>query len=98
MKSCWTFAPVTWQERPIGIAVAETIAELRRWRDALTISASYDELVLWYEHDLFDQLNLIQLLSRIGQESASDHSLVSLICIDRFPGPSALQGTRRAVA
>ena len=26
---------------------------------------AYDELVLWFEHDLFDQLNLIQLLSWI---------------------------------
>ncbi len=50
-----------------GIDPAETIAELRRWRQVVDDHASYDELVLWYEHDLFDQLNLIQLLSRIGQ-------------------------------
>ena len=74
------------------IAVAETIAELRRWRDVIDDQASYDELVLWYEHDLFDQLNLIQLLARIGQKAASDHSPVSLICIDRFPGHPRFKG------
>ena len=46
---------------------AETIAELRRWREVIDDHESYDELVLWYEHDLFDQLNLVQLLTRIGR-------------------------------
>ena len=75
-----------------GVALAETIAELRRWREAIDDHASYDELVLWYEHDLFDQLNLIQLLARIGQEPAVDHRRVSLICIDRFPGHPRFKG------
>jgi hypothetical protein len=74
------------------VALAETIAELRRWRDVIDDQASYDELVLWYEHDLFDQLNLIQLLTRIGQKAASDHRPVSLICIDRFPGHPRFKG------
>ena len=34
-------------------------AELRAWRAAIDAADTYDELVLWYEHDLFDQLNLI---------------------------------------
>ena len=75
-----------------GIALAETIAELRRWRQAIDDRASYDELVLWYEHDLFDQLNLIQLLARIGQEPALDHRRVSLICINGFPGHPRFKG------
>ncbi len=74
------------------IALEETIAELRRWRDVIDDQASYDELVLWYEHDLFDQLNLIQLLTRIGQKAASGHKPVSLICIDRFPGHPRFKG------
>jgi hypothetical protein len=75
-----------------GIALAETIAELKRWRQAIDDRTSYDELVLWYEHDLFDQLNLIQLLTRIGEEPAVDHRRVSLICIDRFPGHPRFKG------
>jgi hypothetical protein len=75
-----------------GIPLAETIAELKRWRQAIDDRASYDELVLWYEHDLFDQLNLIQLLTRIGEEPADDRRRVSLICIDRFPGHPRFKG------
>lgn len=74
-----------------GTDAADTIAELRRWREAIDDQASYDELVLWYEHDLFDQLNLIQLLSRIGQGSSASRS-VSLICIDAFPGHPRFKG------
>ena len=32
---------------------------------------SYDELILWFEHDLFDQLNLIQLLTWIRDLSGT---------------------------
>ena len=70
---------------------AETIAELRRWRQLVDDHASYDELVLWYEHDLFDQLNLIQLLDRIAQ-SVRGHKPVSLICVDAFPGHPRFKG------
>src|SRR5829696_7507854 len=43
----------------------ETAADLKGWRDAVDNDAAYDERVLWFEHDLFDQLNLIQLLAHI---------------------------------
>jgi hypothetical protein len=73
-----------------GIDLADTSAELRRWRQVLDDRAAYDELVLWFEHDLFDQLNLIQLLSRLGL--AREQQRVSLICIDRFPGHPRFKG------
>jgi hypothetical protein len=73
------------------VSVAETIVELRRWRQVIDDHASYDELVLWYEHDLFDQLNLIQLLVRIG-EVVRGRKPVTLICIDAFPGHPRFKG------
>src|SRR5262249_30282247 len=39
----------------------------REWRAAILRHDSYDELLLWFEHDLFDQLNLIQLLAWIRE-------------------------------
>ncbi len=42
------------------------------------------EIVLWFEHDLFDQLLLIRTLDRIRRAAPVDG--VSLICINRFPG------------
>ena len=43
------------------------------------------------EHDLFDQLNLIQLLSRIGRTDVVARK-VSLISIDSFPGHPRFKG------
>jgi uncharacterized protein DUF1835 len=60
-----------------------------------------DHIVLWFEHDLFDQLALIRVLDQLaslkadtpydrGTTSAAPpygvSRTVSLICIDRFPG------------
>jgi GNAT superfamily N-acetyltransferase len=43
------------------------------------------EIVLWFEHDLFDQLNLVRALSRILRHRPAD-GFTQLICVDRFPG------------
>ena len=69
---------------------SEVAADLKRWREAIDREAAYSELVLWFEHDLFDQLNLIQLLSHIGSRARSKP--VSLICIDRYPGHPNFKG------
>ena len=59
--------------------------DMRRWRQVIADHEAYDELVLWFEHDLFDQLNLIQLLSFI-RASVPRSKPVSLICVGSFPG------------
>jgi hypothetical protein len=70
----------------------EAIAsEMRRWREVVDDSADYDELVLWYEHDLFDQLNLIQVLARLAAPGSWPKP-VSLICIGSFPGRPRFKG------
>jgi hypothetical protein len=54
-----------------------------------TASAERHDIVLWFEHDLFDQLALIRtldLLGRVLSDPVSGRPAVSLICIDRFPG------------
>jgi len=66
------------------------VEELRAWRAAIDNDSAYDELILWYEHDLFDQLNLIQVLSRIGARPT--RKSVSLICIGTFPGRPSFKG------
>ena len=60
----------------------KTLAE----RDGILADAAErsEEVVLWFEHDLYDQLQLIQvldMLSRIPGRKAK----VSLICINRHP-------------
>jgi hypothetical protein len=65
--------------------------DLRQWRQAIEGHDGYDELILWYEHDLFDQLNLIQLLAWI-RDRLPPTKPVSLICIDSFPGRPDFKG------
>jgi len=47
------------------------------------VFAGSEDLVLWFEHDLYDQLQLIQILDRCR----STGKRASLICVDRYLGP-----------
>jgi len=61
-------------------------------RDATLIGSNdFDEVVLWFEHDLLDQLQLLQLLGWFAQHGSSSLTL-SLICIDNFPGVQNFRG------
>lgn len=72
-------------------ASEDPVNDLREWRAVLRRRASYDELVLWFEHDLFDQLNLIQLLTWV-RDHVAPAPRVSLISIGSFPGRPAFKG------
>jgi hypothetical protein len=65
--------------------------DIRSWRSPLERYESYDELILWFEHDLFDQLNLVQLLTWI-RDHLPGTKPVSLICIGEFPGRPDFKG------
>jgi hypothetical protein len=65
--------------------------DLRNWRSAIERHDAYDELILWFEHDLFDQLNLLQLLPFIRARVPAA-KVVSLICIASFPGHPRFKG------
>ena len=54
-------------------------ARIRRWRDD-------DEVVLWFEHDLFDQLQLLQILDYFYDEPDAT-GRVSLIQANDYLGP-----------
>jgi hypothetical protein len=69
----------------------DPVNDLREWRAAILSHESYEELVLWFEHDVFDQLNLIQLLTWI-RDHLPAATPVSLICIGSFPGRPDFKG------
>ena len=50
-----------------------------------------DEIVLWFEHDLYDQLQLIQILAWFA-DRPSPAARLSLICIDSYPGVDRFVG------
>ena len=59
--------------------------DMRRWRRVIAEHEAWDELILWYEHDLFDQVNLLQLLPWV-RAHVPPSKPVSLVCVGSFPG------------
>ena len=70
--------------------IDEVAADLSSWRAAVDDQDGYAELVLWFEHDLFDQLNLIQLLSHLSSQPSKRP--LSMIAIDAFAGHADFKG------
>src|SRR5918911_4354026 len=74
-------------------------ADMRERDAALAAALVSEPVVLWFEHDLYDQLQLIQVLSRVP-----DSAEVSGILVDRFLGAlpadelAALWPARRPVS
>jgi hypothetical protein len=69
----------------------ECLADLNEWDRAVEESRTYDEVILWFEHDLFDQLQLIRLLDGFAARDLGPTKL-SLICIGAFPGVEPFHG------
>ena len=67
----------------IAAQYAREDAALERWAD-------HDEVVFWFEHDLYDQLILIRHLAWLGAhaaEGADGRRRLSLVCDDTYLGP-----------
>ena len=75
-----------------GCGSAEAILSDLAAADAALVAAlaAGRETVLWFEHDLHDQLQLIQILARIAAQPSSDSA--RLISLDRFPGRPRFRG------
>jgi hypothetical protein len=56
-------------------------------------SLNQDEIVLWFEHDLYDQLQVIQLLDWFGQQKVVRTKL-SLVCGGEYLGPATVERLR----
>ena len=51
--------------------------------EKLETARHHDELILWFEHDLYDQLQLLQVLDQLA-ESPPEDTGISMICRDTF--------------
>lgn len=71
-------------EPAIAAQYAREDAALERWRE-------YDEVVFWFEHDLYDQLILIKHLAwmaaRRAEGAPQKQPRFSLVCDDTYLGP-----------
>jgi hypothetical protein len=62
----------------------EALATFERWDRDLAAAAAADEVVLWFEPDLFDQLLLVRHLARLSRGQWTP-GLVTLICRGHDP-------------
>jgi hypothetical protein len=75
-----------------GWAELEAVkAEMAARDRLLAAAAGFERVVLWFEHDLFDQLQLLQLLSWFADHDRGQARL-EMLCIDSFPGMPAFGG------
>ena len=74
-----------------GLQKNECEKEFRSQEAALASAANHDEVVLWFEYDLFCQLNLLYLLDWFNEADLKKPCL-SLINIDAFPGHKDFRG------
>lgn len=73
-----------------GWGEAKNIFESFEQRDqALKSFAQYDKVILWFEHDLYDQLQIIQILDWFYthlEKNVSKTTALSIICTDQYLG------------
>jgi hypothetical protein len=73
------------------LEVAKSVKDLREQEARLRRFSEHDETILWFEHDLFCQINLIYLLDWFSKQSMGKTRL-SLICVGEFPGVEDFRG------
>ncbi|WP_334072428.1 MULTISPECIES: sigma-70 family RNA polymerase sigma factor [Paenibacillus] len=78
-------------EETLGIPGAEYIRISEAQEKVLEKVRNYEEVVLWFEHDLFDQTMLCYLLSRFSGQDLGRTKL-SLLCIGEYPGIEGFRG------
>lgn len=71
-----------WASRGVG-SVADNTKRLTDYDRAADDIAGAEEVILWFEHDLFDQLALIRLLARFARRGLP--STLTIVSIDRHP-------------
>lgn len=78
-------------EATLGIPANEYIASCEEQERKLREYTRYDEVVLWFEHDLFDQSMLAYLLHAF-KRNMPGRTKLSLLCIGEFPGIEPFHG------
>lgn len=73
------------------ISYEDALAMHRRWDAGLASSSDADEVVLWFEHDLHDQMLLIRQLDWFARRPVRRFAL-SLICIGEFASVEPFHG------
>ncbi|HEY9501768.1 MAG TPA: DUF1835 domain-containing protein [Pyrinomonadaceae bacterium] len=87
----WRETRATHLSNLYGTSFAECQRKLLQQEVALESFCQHEEVVLWFEHDLFCQLNLLSLLAWFGRVEKG-RTRLSLINIGSFPGRPDFRG------
>lgn len=71
--------------------VAAVMRDFQQRDRQLARAGDYEQIILWFEHDLLDQLQILQILDWWAAHSPQDTRL-DVICIDRFDGITPFRG------
>ncbi len=72
-------------------SLEEAEAALAHRDETIARFHQFEEMVLWFEHDLYDQLQLVQILDYLLAQPR-DGTRISLICVGKFPGIGRFKG------
>ncbi|WP_152396002.1 sigma-70 family RNA polymerase sigma factor [Paenibacillus guangzhouensis] len=78
-------------EKTIGVPRIEFVRGSEEQERTLTACGQYRDIVLWFEHDLFDQTMLVYLLDWFGRQSLPE-TKIHLLCIGSYPGIPLFRG------
>lgn len=76
--------------RAYGIDLKDAKARQQKEYAALAAASDHKHVVLWFEHDSYDQLILAYLLNHFAQ--ADQPEKLELICVDQVPGVPGFTG------
>ena len=81
----------------MGIPADDYVTTGKSQEQILQNFHKYDEVVLWFEHDLFDQLMLSFLLHWFSNQTLG-HTKLNLLCIGDYPGIDLFRGLGTATS
>ena len=87
----WFVVRATYLAEGVKLEADQIKQDLERADAILDKISDHDETILWFEHDLFCQINLSYLLDRFSRQALGS-SRLSLICIGEFPGRVNFKG------
>lgn len=70
---------------------AEAIRDFKFRNTHLEGFRTYGTVVLWFEHDLLDQLQILQILDWFADRDLGD-TVLQMVCINAFPGMESFRG------
>ena len=73
---------------------SEIYKKFKERNNQLKAYSKYDKIILWFEHDLHDQLQLLQLLDWFTDKKLNDIQLI-LICSNNYLGESTTQQIKK---